>query len=240
MGGKWIGLAGLMALLSMGCTHEVALEDMRQEVDNQDQVIENLKKRNAALSSRLRLLEAKADAREAELVALRGERDRSGEIDAVGARMRELEESFAKRLEGLSSGLDDQDVRVRNTSEGLAFEVASQLLFASGQAKLKPAGEKILLKIAPKLIAYDGKIRVDGHTDNEPVRHSAKRFPKGNLQLSIERALEVGVFLTERAHVPAEKLAIAGFSQNRPLESNDTPAGRARNRRVDIVLLGAK
>jgi chemotaxis protein MotB len=108
--------------------------------------------------------------------------------------------------------------------------------FVAGSADLKPDAARALARIAPVLVNdYPGtSIRVEGHTDSTPIRRS-RRLWKDNWDLSTARARTVVRSLIGKG-VPAKRLAAAGFGSTRPLASNRTAAGRAKNRRVEIVL----
>ena len=117
---------------------------------------------------------------------------------------------------------------------GLVIRVLTdQLLFASGQAALDPKANGLLGEIAA-LLNVDGAhpIDVEGNTDDIPIRSS--QFPS-NWQLSTARASTVVMFLIEHG-VGASRLTALGYADQHPIESNATAAGRARNRRVEIVM----
>jgi chemotaxis protein MotB len=124
-------------------------------------------------------------------------------------------------------------VRFRLDERGLIVSVVTDdVLFELGQASLRPAGTKVLDAIAPALNALPNAISVEGHTDDLPIRG---RFPS-NWELSAERATSVLRYLLEAHRLPAQRVSAAGYADQRPLTPN-TPAGRAANRRVEVVLL---
>jgi chemotaxis protein MotB len=118
---------------------------------------------------------------------------------------------------------------------GLVVRVLTdKLLFDSGQATLQPAGSPLLEEVATLLnVDKSHPITVEGNTDNQPIATS--QFPT-NWELSTARATTVVRFLIAHG-VSAERLAAAGYAALHPVDSNATAAGRARNRRVDIVLM---
>jgi chemotaxis protein MotB len=117
---------------------------------------------------------------------------------------------------------------------GLVVRVLTdKLLFDSGSAQLQPAGAPLLSEIASLLnVDHSHPITVEGNTDNQPI-HSAQ-FPS-NWELSTDRATMVLRFLIGHG-VAAPRLAATGYADLHPLASNATAPGRAKNRRVDIVL----
>ena len=80
-----------------------------------------------------------------------------------------------------------------------------------------------------------GRIRIEGHTDNVPIAFS-DRF-KSNWDLSAARSASVAAYMTG-AGIEQGRVTVAGFADTRPLEGNDTPAGRAKNRRIEIIVEG--
>jgi len=127
-----------------------------------------------------------------------------------------------------------QQVQTLIQRRGLVVRVLTdKLLFASGQATLKPAGLPLLNEIADLLASVDEShpIVVEGYTDNVPIASS--EFPS-NWELSTARATTVVRYLIAR-HVNEERLGAAGYAALHPLASNATAAGRAENRRVEIV-----
>jgi chemotaxis protein MotB len=117
---------------------------------------------------------------------------------------------------------------------GLVVRVLTdQLLFASGQATLQPEGLPLLDEVAQLLnVDKSHPITVEGHTDNVPIASS--QYPS-NWELSTDRATTVVRYLITEG-VNRERLGAVGYADLHPLDSNATAAGRARNRRVEIVL----
>jgi chemotaxis protein MotB len=117
---------------------------------------------------------------------------------------------------------------------GLVVRVLTdQLLFASGQATLQPAGYPLLNEVAQLLnVDKSHPITVEGHTDNVPI--SSSQYPS-NWELSTDRATTVVRYLIARG-VNRQRLGAVGYADLHPIASNATAAGRARNRRVEIVL----
>ncbi len=112
--------------------------------------------------------------------------------------------------------------------DGLSFEFAGAELKAESMASLQ--------KVAAALLKRSGLIYIDGHTDNVPVANpKTKELYVDNLGLSLARAGAVARVLID-AKIPVERLVVRGFGSSRPIAPNDTPEGRAKNRRVEIRL----
>ena len=146
----------------------------------------------------------------------------------VFAHIKRLLDSYAAR-HGISSS-----VKTTIEPRGLVIRVLTdQLLFASGQAALERRSQSLLGEIAQLLnVDETHPIDVEGNTDDVPIHSDL--YPS-NWELSTARASTVLRFLAEHG-VAEHRLTAVGYADQRPLESNATPAGRARNRRVEIVM----
>ena len=123
-------------------------------------------------------------------------------------------------------------VRLLETSRGVTIEINDSVLFSAGQARLHPASISAMGVIAQVLASTDFPITIEGHTDNIPI--STPQFPS-NWELSAMRATTV-LRLFNDGGVGAERLTAIGYGETRPLETNTTPEGRARNRRVSVMI----
>ncbi len=135
-------------------------------------------------------------------------------------------------MEALQPLVAQGKVRLLETSRGVTIEINDSVLFAAGQAKLQPASVSALGAIAEVLARTDFPITIEGHTDNIPI--NTPQFPS-NWELSALRATTV-LRLFNDAGVGAERLTAIGYGDTRPLETNTTADGRARNRRVSIII----
>lgn len=129
------------------------------------------------------------------------------------------------------AGLAEQ-VEVILQDGGVNLRIGSEILFASGRARLSNDGMTQLEKLVPLLSGTNYQLMVAGHTDNIPI--SSPRYPS-NWELSSARAGSV-VRLFESQGMSPARMQATGFADTRPLARNDTERGRARNRRVELVL----
>lgn len=136
----------------------------------------------------------------------------------------------------LKSNIKSNKILITSGAEGITVHLLERLLFESGSADLKPEAKAVLDTIAEILRLLPNDIRIEGHTDDRPI-HTPK-FPS-NWHLSIARALNTAYYLMERGVKP-EKISIAGYAEFRPIAPNDTEENRAKNRRVDIVIITRK
>ena len=163
-------------------------------------------------------------------------------VPAVGTALPPMTAEERRRLEGLvervnaalrEAGLGGR-ASARLTDRGVAIIFDDQVFFDLGRAELRPEGRDLLRRLAPILAAVPGTILVEGHTDDLPIRSG--RFPT-NWELSTARATTVVRFLAEQGGIDPRRLAAAGYGEWRPRYPNTSAANRARNRRVEIVLL---
>ncbi len=141
-----------------------------------------------------------------------------------------------EKLQDLKEAVQNQGMagaaQIESTENSIRFILQDELLFESGKSNIKPRIFPLLRKIAEMNIAANGILRIEGHTDNVPI--NTRLFPS-NWELSSSRALNV-LHYFENLGIKREKLACSGFADTRPLKPNDSPANRAKNRRVEIFL----
>jgi chemotaxis protein MotB len=123
-------------------------------------------------------------------------------------------------------------IDVMATAAEVNLVIKDDVLFAEGSSDLSPLGRSVLDGIAQMLNQNDYPISVEGHTDNVPI-HTAQ-FPS-NWELSSFRATNVARYFIQRG-VATERLRAIGYADTRPIADNDSAAGRARNRRVSLVI----
>ena len=129
-------------------------------------------------------------------------------------------------------GEERKAIEIVPGAEGVILRLPGRILFDLGEAELKPEARKILDKLVPALKEYQYQVRVEGHTDNLPIH--TERFPS-NWELSAARAINVVKYM-EKKGVNRQLLSAVGYGEYRPLFPNNTPQGRTRNRRVEIVI----
>jgi len=148
----------------------------------------------------------------------------------IVARMQIVRDNLKQVLESMEKS---GQVRVNESKRGIELEFNAATIFNSGEASLQQSGRKSLSQVAATLSTTNNAIEVEGHTDNVPIATAA--FPS-NWELSGARAGSVVRMLIEQGLRPERMIAV-GFADTRPLVPNATPEGRARNRRVTIMIL---
>jgi chemotaxis protein MotB len=162
-------------------------------------------------------------------------------VDRRNARLAAKQREQNERMEKLASNLDQTmakfvkngQMNVSQTGRGVELEINASALFAQGEADLQPEARQTLADVAKVLADNDYAIEVEGYTDNVPI--NTVRFPS-NWELSSARASSVVRLFIDHGIV-AERLRAVGAADNQPVDSNATPEGRARNRRVTITVL---
>jgi chemotaxis protein MotB len=173
--------------------------------------------------------------------------DLKNQLAAKDAEIQKLKSEDEKRLDEmtnanrtLSDELKDEiqkgEVTINQLRNHVTVSIVQEVLFDSGHADLHEAGKKVLDKVANVLKKINNRlIMVEGHTDNVPIGKTIiEKYPT-NWELSTARATTVVRYLQEKGIEPTH-LSAAGFSEYRPVATNDTPENRQKNRRIDIVL----
>ena len=166
----------------------------------------------------------------------KGKPEQTAKIERLTNQLEELEQARSLLEDRLSQEISDKQVLLQRTSRGLIITMANDILYDSGKAQLKKNAYPMLSKIAVVLNENvpDRDVGVEGHTDNVPIKRSGW---KSNWELSTTRATSVLHYLIDTCGVAPQRLSAIGYGEFRPIDSNDVKAGRARNRRVEIIIL---
>lgn len=144
----------------------------------------------------------------------------------------ELAQVFAD-LNSLSKMYSLEDgIEITETADGLNMRLSDHALFNLGEADVSPEAIPILRKIGSIVAKTDYLVRIEGHTDDLPIRTLA--FPS-NWELSTARAVNVLRYLTEKFSLPPQRISAVGFGEYQSVAPNDSPANRSKNRRVEII-----
>lgn len=156
------------------------------------------------------------------------------ELERQAAQIKARSEMYARLASRLRQMIDAGNLKVTIRKGRMILNLPNEILFDPGRAKLKDAGKKALEQLAGVLREFrDRDFLVAGHTDNVPVHHSRYR---SNWELSVARALRVVEFL-QKSGMDPHHLAAAGFSEFDPVADNATEEGRAKNRRIEIIVM---
>jgi chemotaxis protein MotB len=184
---------------------------------------------DACSNSRARA-EADLESTKRELEVCREAKER--ETETLGDREARLRERLRQEIA-------DRTVEIERLKGALAVRVLDEILFASGSADILPQGKPVLGKVASAIASSNETIRVEGHTDDVPIGPGGKDKFFSNWELSASRASSVVRYLQHGHQIEPARMVALGYAEFRPVDTNETPAGRQRNRRVELVLTAA-
>jgi chemotaxis protein MotB len=151
----------------------------------------------------------------------------------------EAKDENAKLLAKLQKEVAESGVELSGEGGRITVTMVDKILFNSGEADLTDHGEALLRKLGGVLKTnLSGKIiQVNGHTDKVPIKTELKDLYPTNWELSAARAINVVRFLQDEVKIDPRKMMAAGYSQYHPIASNSSTTGKAKNRRIEILLL---
>lgn len=161
--------------------------------------------------------------------------EQSDRENAARKEMAELQELQEKLDQYIRDNQLSTQLETKLTSDMLKITIRDNALFASGSATVKPEARKLAVAIADMLTQYPQyEIEVAGHTDNVPIRNAEFET---NWDLSAKRALNFMKILLDSEKLGADRFRAIGYGEYRPIDSNDTAEGRAKNRRVEVSIM---
>ena len=196
-------------------------EELARTIAETTRAIEELKNKNAELEGDKQMLR--------ESIALL-KKTKEEEVQTVSRTYEDL-------LNEMKGEIEQGQIAITELKGKLTVDVVDKILFDSGRAEVKPEGLEVLKRVVEILKTVTDKIiRVEGHTDNVPIAGTlAKRYPT-NWELSAARAINIARYLEKEGLDPA-LLSAAALGEYQPVADNETPEGRAKNRRIAIILL---
>lgn len=224
-----IGILAVVLLVALtGCA---ALKECRQENVTLKTTIDQMTQDKDKLT-------AQAQACQDSLLAKQKELDmRRDELKSKEMAVQEQSNAFKQMQEAMKAEVASKQVTIKELEGKLTLSMVESILFDSGKADVKKEGVEALNKVAEVLKnTKDQDIIIAGHTDNVQIKaRLAKTYPT-NWELSAARAISV-VKLLATDGVDPKLLCASGFSEYRPVADNTTPEGRAKNRRMEIILM---
>lgn len=154
---------------------------------------------------------------------------------AEGGKAGQPQHTMQTHIESALGSLQTEiGIRVIYTEQGARLRFEDSILFDFGKAEISPEGYAVLDKLADGLKKIFYPICVEGHTDNVPIH--TWQFPS-NWELSTARAVNVVKYFVDAGRIDPRRLSAVGYGESKPLVANDSPSQRAKNRRVEIVLI---
>ena len=237
--------------------------DLRQQLSALQQQHEELLDENRVLKTRIEALtgdlaemtkdrdtqKAESDSLSQTIVELRGRiavletENRKLRQDTVALeksqkeKVRKVSTTYQDMVEKMKKEISEGQVTISELKGKLTVNMVDAVLFDTGKAEVKQEGLEVLKKVISILKGETEKaIRIEGHTDDVPISGTlAKRFPT-NWELSAARAINVTRFLQEQGIDP-DVLSAVAYGEYKPISDNETPEGRAMNRRIEIILI---
>ena len=159
-----------------------------------------------------------------------------GQSGSSESKQENIKDQYDQLRAELSDEIQKGLAEVIKEGDRIIVRLANQGSFVSGSADLQGGFLPTLTKVGKAVSTSSGAIKVEGHTDNVPVTFN-ERF-KSNWDLAAARSASVAGFLVDSAGIPQERLKVNGFADTKPVASNDTPEGRAQNRRIEVIIDG--
>lgn len=231
-----ISLAVLAAVfIASGCVSTGTFEKMQADKNG---AITDLQNQKSVLETQVKSLTQQKSMLEQDNAALEQKnKEMEQQKAALEAASQQRQKQYDALVQGLSKEVEKGQLQVRQYQNMLAVDLAEKIFFDSGRAALKAGGKEVLTKVADALKGYEGKIiRVVGHTDNVKLAKSLQATFPTNWELSVARATNVVRFLQD-AGIPPERMVPSGRGEYDPVAPNDTPEGRQKNRRIEIMLI---
>lgn len=233
------------------------LDAVNKELDATKAEKQGLEARIEELNKEIEGLAASEAAKEEEIASLKADlADKTKENEFLGREVERLrlkagelssakeqevsnvKKTYENLVQELKKEIAQGDIKITQAVDRLSVNMVEKILFDSGQAEIKKDGLKVIQRVGDILKKVtDRQIRVEGHTDNMQIGPRLRDKYPTNWELSTARATNVVRYLQDKVGIDPKLLSAAGLADNKPVVSNDTPEGRAQNRRIEIVLL---
>jgi len=219
---------------------EEEIARLRQDKTNLEEISQaesnRMKKETSELLEKVAALEKQNSLLTEENQALRSK--------ALDLEVQKKEEVFTMRrtyddlLEDMKSEIEKGKITITQLEGRLKVNMVDEILFDSGKTTIKPQGVKVLERVGKILLkSKDQAIRIEGHTDNVPIGPELGKTYPTNWELSAARATTVARYLQEKIGIDPGLLSATGYGPYQPIASNETEEGRAKNRRIEILLV---
>jgi len=214
-------------------TLEQEIDRLEGENTNLEEILESetgsLGTRVSELESENKGLRQENEALQSRITALEVERNEE---------VQEMRRAYDDLLVDMRAEIDKGKITITQLEGKLKVNMVDEILFDSGETTIKPEGIQVLERVGKVLVnVKDQTINIAGHTDNVPIGPDLVKLYPTNWELSAARATSVARYLQDRSGIDPRLISATGYGQYQPIESNETEKGRARNRRIEIVLV---
>ncbi len=231
-----------MAALTSGCL--VAESKYLKKVNEADELSRqaaSFDAENKSLKDQVKSLNGIKEDLSLKVANLEAENSRLKEnLTQVTRKTQEVEKAsttYQQLLQEMKGEIAQGQITIKELKGKLTMDVVDKILFASGEAKVKKEGLDVLNRVVDILKnVKDKNIRIEGHTDNVKIAGRLAHVYPTNWELSAARAINVSKYLQEKGIDPSI-LSATAFGEYQPVADNATPEGRAKNRRIAIILL---
>ena len=232
-------------LLKVEDAHKLSRElgSLRSKSDNLRRNIVDLRDHVADLKKENNLLKTEISALQDQVAELREKNNvLQSEAHAIERQRQEdileMKGTYEHLLEDMKSEIDKGKITITQLKGKLKVNMLDEILFDSGKTTIKTQGVEVLDRVGNILMEVKDKaITIEGHTDNVPIGAELSRKYPTNWELSAARACNVARYLQEKIGIDPIFLSATGYGEYQPIASNETEEERAKNRRIEILLI---
>jgi len=219
----------VVSLMFFSCVSTQEYKDLENRSKKTEQELEALKREQGQYKLQI-------DDKEQEITMLKKEAE---EQRALSEREKAaLQATYDSLMKSLKDEIAQGQIAVEQVKGRLTMKIAEELFFETGKADIKPQGEDVLKRIGTILKKIPEKnIRIEGHTDNVPIGPTLRVKYPTNWELGSARATNVVRYLQENVGIDPLRLSAVSYGQYRPVASNRTATGKAKNRRIEIIII---
>ncbi len=207
------------------------LEATRLELSQTQEILQNASEASQKIAAERNALRQEKESLESEKESLRAK------LAEIESELQQIRLQSQRSIAAIQDKFKDSVGAVLDDAGRLKLDVKGKILFETGKATLSSEGKTLLDAIAEEVLLntnyVDYAVRVEGHTDDAPIGGSELR----NWNLSTERAIAAVKYLQEHAGIEAQRLAATGYAFYQPIDPADTPEAKAKNRRIEIILV---
>jgi len=224
------------ALVKVKTEGEEIIVEIIQSGNNQETINPQIGAGNVVPQEVLEIAKKVSDLREDLSNSIEVRSERTSESNLPGSSFDGEEQRYDKIRSLLSEEIEQGLVEVEQNGEKIILRLGQQDSFDSGRAEIKMSFESTLRKVGGALNDVGGLVKIEGHTDNVPVGFSSRY--RSNWDLSSARSAAVADYIIASTNLEPGNVSVAGFADSKPITSNDTSEGRARNRRIEVIVDG--